>query len=98
MENWGIVSSSFCSFLCWKSCLLMDNYYFLLSKQPYQVNNNGGQQMVERDNLKVFSHPNYDSSSENNDFALLKLDSPVSSISPVNMDQNSYSPNYDESE
>ena len=56
--------------------------------------------MVERDNAKVFTHPSYSGSTLDNDFALLKLNSPVSSsvISPVNMDQGQFSPFYDASE
>jgi len=64
-------------------------------KLPYEVGNNGGQLMVERDNAQMFVHPDYSSSTLANDFALWKLASPVSSITPVDMDQGLFSPNYD---
>ena len=70
------------------------SHSFPLSKSPFLPGNNGGQFMEERNNAQVFEHPNYSSSSLDNDFALLKLDSPVTSITPVSMDQNQYSPNY----
>lgn len=41
-------------------------------------------------------HPNYDNNSFRNDFALIKLSSPISDkITPVNIDDGSYSPQYD---
>lgn len=41
-------------------------------------------------------HPNYDKNNFRNDFALIKLSSPISDkITPVNIDDGSYSPQYD---
>ena len=61
--------------------------------KPYTVGNNGGQD-VELFNLQsIVENPSYNSNTENNDFALLRLDG-TSSISPVSIDSSNLSDTY----
>lgn len=57
---------------------------------PYTSGQNGGQTVEYFTLADVTTHPNYNSNTMNNDFALLKLDG-QSSITPVNMDGSSIS-------
>ena len=61
---------------------------------PWLPDDNGGQFMETRDNKGVWIHPEFERPTFDNDFALLKLDAPVTTIDPVPMDQNQYSPGY----
>jgi hypothetical protein len=58
-----------------------------------QNSGNCGQDYEEFDIDEYISHPGYDPSTEDNDFALLKL-SGSSTIEPVKIDNGLYSPNY----
>jgi len=57
--------------------------------------NNCGQKVESFGIRKITQHPNYNGSTVNNDFALVRLDG-VSSISPVQMDTGNISPGYED--
>mmetsp|Transcript_8845 Transcript_8845/g.11094 ORF Transcript_8845/g.11094 Transcript_8845/m.11094 type:complete len:199 (-) Transcript_8845:270-866(-) len=62
-------------------------------KAPYRRGDNGGQ-AVEFFRLKsTIKHPNYNSRTENNDFALLRIDG-ISTITPVPLDNKDLSESY----
>lgn len=62
-------------------------------KAPYRQDGNGGQP-VEYFLLKsIIVHPDYNSRTENNDFALLRLDG-ISTITPVPLDSSGLSDSY----
>ena len=56
-------------------------------KSPYKQNNNGGQDVEFFKLQTVITHPQYNSQSVNNDYALLRLNG-KSSITPVDMDDS----------
>ena len=61
--------------------------------KPYKSGDNGGQKVEFFRTTTVVSHPSYNSGTENNDFALLKLDG-TSTITPVPMDSTGLSDTY----
>jgi secreted trypsin-like serine protease len=62
-------------------------------RPPYQPTNNGGQPLEFIRLDRVITHPDYNSRSLDNDYALLRLDT-ASSITPVPLDKNSLSNSY----
>lgn len=66
-------------------------------RPPYQPNNNGGQpvEFIRLD--RVITHPNYNTRTLDNDYALLRLDT-ASSITPVPLDTNNLSSSYQSGE
>jgi V8-like Glu-specific endopeptidase len=60
---------------------------------PYTQNSNCGQKLEKFAVQKVYKHPNYNSSTTNMDFTLVKLNG-SSSITPVPIDQGNISTNY----
>ena len=68
----------------------------ICSAAPYLPFSNGGQTLEYRSNAQIFSHPAYNGQTFDNDYALMRLDSPINNIEPAAMDQNLHSPTYEE--
>jgi trypsin len=62
-------------------------------KSPYTSTNGGQAPAVYRSGVSVTNHPNYNSNSMANDFALIRLSSRVD-VTPVAVDQNNLSGSY----
>lgn len=81
-------------------CFFDSNGSFSNTLASYEIgalcpdsNNNCGQNMQTINVESLTLHPNYDDNTIDNDFAIAKLSS-SSTLTPVNIDNGSYSPNY----
>lgn len=81
-------------------CFFDSNGSFSNTLASYEIgalcpdsNNNCGQNMETIGVESLTLHPNYDRDTDDNDFAIAKLSS-SSTVTPVNIDNGSYSPNY----
>ncbi len=56
--------------------------------EPFARNDNCGQRLERQFAKEVYVHPSFVKSTYENDFALVRLEGPVSAVSPVTMDLN----------
>ena len=63
-------------------------------RYPYTSTNGGQAKAQYRPGVRVFIHPQYKTSTEENDFALIRLNSRVTNVSPVIVDETNLSGSY----
>ena len=62
-------------------------------KEPWNTTN-GGQLSEFRNGAAIYEHPGYNRNTLDSDFALIKLESPITNIAPIAMDFNGLSETY----